>query len=104
MEKINKYLTLISNQEIKDFCLSKCKFIFGDLGFLHTGLYAYYVGFVNGKYLIRFKYENPKPLTFFHEVSHAYLGHKPASDNNLYEQQEKEADNLAIKLLKQNVT
>ena len=102
-EKIKKYLNLISNQEIKEFCLNKCKFVFSDYLTTPKSLVGWYVGFVNGKHLIKFYAENPKPKTFFHEVAHAYLNHKPTISEEQHEREEKEANNLAFKWLNQNV-
>lgn len=98
--KINKYLKLISDQEIKDFIINKCNFVFSDYG-TSKSLIAWYVGLINEKHLIKFNSENPKPKTFFHEVAHAYLNHKPTSSNEQHEIEEREANVLSYSWLKE---
>jgi Zn-dependent peptidase ImmA (M78 family) len=83
--------------EIKKFILEKCEFIFGHIAYFNA--VGYYVGEINNKHVIRFKSNNPRILTFFHEVGHAYSSHSPQKDNLIYARQEKEANDFAKKIL-----
>lgn len=96
--KLDRYLAFCS-KELREFILKNIDFVFGDVGILNVTAYYYYVGEINGKKVIKFKADNPKLFTFFHEVGHAYLNHKLTKDNNVYEMQEKEADVFASKIL-----
>jgi hypothetical protein len=95
-QRLRQYLD-IAPEEIKRFILEDCEFIFGKIGYVDT--VGYYAGEINGKRVIRFRSDNPRVQTFFHEIGHAYLNHESQKDMTLYAKQEKEADDFAEEIL-----
>jgi len=87
---------------LREFILTKCEFRFFDTNtrvFFNSSV-GRYVGLQNnGKHLICFEASDPKPSTFFHELGHAYLGHKAGFNEELHEKQENEANEFARRVL-----